>query len=258
MMSKVTLFFLGLPGVSFFLFTIAAAAEEGALPSPATIIVPVLVILVLVLINGFFVAAEISIVGVRASKMEQLAEEGHQVAKTVLGTVSSRDHQDRYIATAQLGITIASLGLAMYGEPQIAHFVEPYLAAWLPTPPTEAFLTGAGYVIGLSLLTYLHIVLGEMVPKSLALTDAAQISMWLSQPMRFAQFVMTVPVRILNGIGRFLLRVFKVPPVEGHDRVLSPEELELIVTESAEEGLLHEEEEEMIRNIFDFGDRVVG
>ncbi len=257
-MSKVALFFLGLPGVSMFLFAVAAATEEGALPSPTTIIVPLIVILILVLINGFFVAAEIAIVGVRASKMEHMAEVGNASAKKVLDVVESREKQDRYIATAQLGITIASLGLAMYGEPQIAHFIEPYLGIWWPTELSEAVITGTGYVIALSLLTYLHIVVGEMVPKSLALTDAAQISMWLSRPMRFWQWVMMYPVRILNGIGRFLLRVFRVPPVEGHARVLSPEELELIVTESAEEGLLHEEEEEMIRNIFDFGDRTVG
>lgn len=257
-MSKVALFFLGLPGVSFFFLAAAAAAEEGHLPSPTTIIVPFIVILILVLINGFFVAAEIAIVGVRPSKMEHMAEEGNANAQKVLDIVDSRDNQDRYIATAQLGITIASLGLAMYGEPQIAHFIEPYLAQWWPTELSETVLSGAGYVIALSLLTYLHIVLGEMVPKTLALTDAAQISMWLSRPMRFCQWLMGYPVWILNGIGRLLLRVFRVPPVEGHARVLSPEELELIVTESAEEGLLHEEEEEMIRNIFDFGDRTVG
>ena len=257
-MSKVALFILGLPGVSLLLFAAAAATEEGALPSPTTIIIPMIVIIVLVLINGFFVAAEIAIVGVRPSKMEHMAEEGNDRALKVLEIVDSRDKQDRYIATAQLGITIASLGLAMYGEPQIAHFIEPYLVELWPTELSEAVVSGAGYVIALSLLTYLHIVLGEMVPKTLALTDAAQITMWLSRPMRFCQWVMAIPVKILNGIGRLLLRVFRVPPVEGHARVLSPEELELIVSESAEEGLLHEEEEEMIRNIFDFGDRTVG
>ena len=257
-MSKVALFFLGLPGVSFLFLAAAAAAEDGALPSPTTIIAPIVVILILVLINGFFVAAEIAIVGVRPSRMEQMAEAGNAGAQKVLTIVNSRDKQDQYIATAQLGITIASLGLAMYGEPQIAHFIEPYLFAWLPSQPTEAFVSGTGYIIALSLLTYLHIVLGEMVPKSLALTDAGQVSMWLSRPMRGFEWVMAYPVRILNGIGRFLLRVFRVPPVEGHARVLSPEELELLVTESAEEGLLHVEEQEMIRNIFDFGDRTVG
>ena len=257
-MSKVLLFIFGLPGVSFFLFAVATAAEEGALPSPTTIIIPTIVIFILVIINGFFVAAEIAIVGVRASKLEHLADEGNKTAKYLLKTVNSRDEQDRYIATAQLGITIASLGLAMYGEPQIAHFIEPYMERWLPIEPTEALITSLGYFISLGLLTYLHIVIGEMIPKTLALTDSARMTMLLARPMQFSQLVMKYPVMILNGIGRFMLRVFRVPPVEGHARVLSPEEIEQIVSESAEEGLLHEEEEEMIRNIFDFGDRVVG
>lgn len=277
MTDKVALFLLGLPGASAFLLAMAAV-ESGELPSPVTLILPVIVILLLVLLNGFFVAAEIAIVGVRPSRLEQMAEEGNKVAKIVLDTVTSRMGQDRYIATAQLGITVASLGLAMYGEPQIAHFIEPYLeqtlanlavapplpgflalaTAWLPAEPSEALVTGVGYVVALSLLTYLHIVLGEMVPKSLSLTDAARIALALARPMQFFQWILAYPVWILNGIGRLLLRLLRIPPVEGESRVLSQEELELIVTESAEGGLLHEEEEEMIRNIFDFGDRTVG
>ena len=257
MMSKPFLFVLGLPGVALFLTTVVVAAEEGGLPSLTTLIVPMLVILLLVLLNGLFVAAEIAIIGVRPSKLEQLVDEGDKTAVSILHTATSRDAQDRYIATAQLGITIASLGLAMYGEPQIAHFIEPYLMSWFPTI-TEGTINTVGFVTALSLMTYLHIVLGEMIPKSLALTDSVKMMMLLIKPMRYIQWVMRYPVSILNGIGRLLLKLFRVPPVEGHARILSPEEIELIVSESAEEGLLHEEEEEMIRNIFDFGERTVG
>jgi len=97
-----------------------------------------------------------------------------------------------------------------------------------------------------------------MVPKSLALQDASHLVLRLARPMQVAQTILGIPVRLLNAIGNWLLRVFKVPPAEGHARVLSPEELELLVTESAEGGLLNEDEEEMIRNIFDFSDRLVG
>ncbi len=256
-MSKLFLFILGLPGVTFFLTVVFAAAEEGALPSPVTLIVPILVILLLVLLNGMFVAAEIAIVGVRPSKLEHLADEGNKTAVSILNIATSREGQDRYIATAQLGITVASLGLAMYGEPHIAHFMEPYLMHWFPAI-SEKMIDRVGFITALSLMTYLHIVLGEMIPKSLSLTDSVRMMMLLIKPMRFAQWVMHYPVRILNGIGRFLLKLFRVPPVEGHARILSPEEIELIISESAEEGLLHEEEEEMIRNIFDFGERTVG
>lgn len=256
-MSKGLLFLLGLPGVSFFTLSVAAAATEGELPHFSALIVPLIVIFVLVLLNGFFVAAEIAIVGVRPSRVSHMADAGNKTAAHVFGVVDSREHQDKYIATAQLGITIASLGLAMYGEPQIGHFIEPYLSRWLGEP-SEALIATLGYVIALSLLTYLHIVLGEMVPKSLALADSLGVSMRLVEPMRFFEFILAYPVRILNGIGRALMRIARIPLVEGHERVLSQEELELLVSESAEGGLLHEGEEEMIRNIFDFGDRNVG
>lgn len=255
-MSKLFLLAIGLPGMSFVIVMMAAADET--LPGLSTLILPMSVILLLVLLNGFFVAAEIAIVGVRPTKLEEMADGGDKVARTVLGVVESRTKQDRYIATAQLGITIASLGLAMYGEPRIAHFIEAYLERVPGIELTEAVVATLGYVVALSLLTYLHIVVGEMVPKSLALADSAKIALALTRPMQFVQTILTIPVRMLNAVGFALLRLLKIPPAEGHERVLSPEELELIVTESAEGGLLNEEEEEMIRNIFDFGERMTG
>ena len=254
-MSKLFLLSLGIPGISA-LIVLTAAAES--LPGLTALIIPSIVIIVLVLLNGFFVAAEFAIIGVRATQLEQMADEGNKAARGVLATLDSRADQDRYIATAQLGITIASVGLAMYGEPAISHFIEPYLARLISAEPSETLISSIGYIIALSLLTYLHVVIGEMVPKSLALDDAVTMVLRLARPMRLAQAVLSQPVRILNGIGRLLLRLFQIPAAEGHARVLSPEELELIVTESVEDGLLNEEEEEMIRNIFDFGDRVVG
>ncbi len=254
-MSKLLLVAVGIPGLSF--LALLATAVSANLPSLNALIVPMLIMLLLVLLNGLFVAAEFSIIGVRPSQLEQMVEEGNQTAASVLPIVNSRQQQDQYIATSQLGITIASLGLAMYAEPQIAHFIEPYLALlWFE--PSEAVVRSAGYVIALSFLTYLHIVIGEMVPKALALTDPAHMVIWLNRPMRIIQKVLIIPVRILNGMGNQLLRLFQIPPAEGHARVLSPEELELIVSESAEGGLLNEDEELMIRNIFDFGERVVG
>lgn len=252
-MSKLVLLSLGIPGISFVVLLAAAAEGMGI----ASLFVPMLVIAALVLINGFFVAAEFAIIGARVTQIEQMAEAGNRLAANVLAVMASRRRQDQYIATAQLGITIASLGLAMYGEPAIGHFVEPYLAQLLGVAPDAALVTTVSYVIALSLLTYLHIVVGEMVPKSLALADAVKVVLLLAQPMHVIQTILSWPVRLLNGIGNLLLRLFKVPPAQGHARVLSPEELELIVSESTVDGLLNEEEEELIRNIFDFGDRVV-
>jgi CBS domain containing-hemolysin-like protein len=255
-MSKLVLLTLGIPGMSFLVLVAAAAAET--LPGLGALLVPTIVIVLLVLLNGFFVTAEFAIIGVRSTQVEQQVEEGDSQARGVMDILQSRTRQDEYIATAQLGITIASLGLAMYGEPQIAHFVEPYLAQILGAEPTTAVVNSIGYIIALSLLTYLHIVIGEMVPKSLALSNAMRMALFVAWPMQLAQTILSLPVRLLNGVGAFLLRLLKVPPAQGHARVLSPEELELIVAESAESGLLKEEEEEMILNIFDFSEREAG
>ena len=252
-MTKYLLLAASIPGLGILA---SAAAQEATGSAVGTLLVALLVIFLLVLLNGLFVMAEFSIIGVRPTQLEQMVDEGVSRAQNVLDIVESRQKQDQYIATAQLGITIASLGLAMYGEPQIAHFIEPYLEGlWFE--PSPELVQSIGYVIALGLLTYLHVVVGEMVPKSLALSDAPRMVLVLSRPMAFARWILSLPVTILNRIGVSMLRLFRVPPAEGHERVLSPEELELIVTESTEGGLLNEEEQEMILNIFDFSDRTV-
>ncbi len=254
-MNKLVLLALTLPGLGVVLSR-TAVAQETTVPF-SSLLIAIVIIMILVLLNGFFVAAEFAIIGVRPTQLEQIIAEGNGRARRVLKVLESRSEQDSYIATAQLGITLASLGLAMYGEPQIAHFVEPYLARlWFQ--PSEELVASLGYYIAIGLLTYLHVVFGEMVPKTLALTEAVKMSLWLSQPMNLMyRWILYYPVRILNRIGIALLHLFRVPPAEGHARVLSPEEIELLVAESAEGGLLKEGEQEMIQNILDFSERVV-
>lgn len=259
------------PSLSRLVFLLGTVAAEGlalstakpyllsteTLPGPGTLVVPGLVIIVLVLLNGLFVAAEFAIIGVRPTQVEQLANQGRAVAKDVLAILDSPAEQNKYIATAQLGITIASLGLGMYGETQLSHFVEPYAALWLGLAPDAAIIYTLGYVSSVSLLTYLHVVIGEMIPKSLALNTPLKMVLLIDRPMRLAETLFAVPVAVLNNIGNLLLRLFRIPPAEGHARLHSPEELDLIVAESAEGGLLNEGEEEMIHNIFSFGERQV-
>jgi CBS domain containing-hemolysin-like protein len=234
------------------LFAFARQTADGSAGS--YLLTTFLIIGFFVLLNGLFVAAEFSIIGVRSTQLEQMVDNGDTLAGRVLAIVTSRSHQDQYIATAQLGITIASLALAMVGEPRIAHFVEPLLTSW---GLELALVETLGYFIALGLLTYLHVVIGEMVPKSLALSSPANMSLYLSGPMGVSGWVLKLPVRVLNKIGIWMLRLFRVPPAEGHARVLSPEEIELIVAESTEGGLLNEDEQEMILNIFEFSERVV-
>jgi CBS domain containing-hemolysin-like protein len=244
---------LGLPGVGLI---IVAAEVAETLPSASTLLVPSLIILLLVVINGIFVAAEFAIIGVRDTQMEQMSDEGNMAAENVLQVLESRPRLDQYIATAQLGITLASLGLAMYGEPAIGHFVEPYLEATMGLRPETAGTVS--YIAALSLLTYLHVVIGEMVPKSLALSNPSAMALSLDRFMRLVGGLFRLPVHLLNSIGNLLLRLFRIPPAQGHERIMAAEELELIVAESAEGGLIEDEEQAIIRNIFDFSERTVG
>lgn len=252
-MSKFLFLGLGLPGVSLFL---AALTATETLPSVTILIVPMIVILVLVIINGLFVAAEFAIIGVRDTQMEQMADEGNRVAGNVLQVLELRPQLDHYIATAQLGITLASLGLAMYAEPAIGHFVEPYLEQLAGMTPATA--STVSYIVALSLLTYLHVVIGEMVPKAMALSDASTMALRLDPVMRLTGAIFNYPVLALNGIGNLLLRLLRVPPAHGHERLMAADELELIVAESAEGGMIQNDEQEIIRNIFDFSERTVG
>jgi len=252
-MTKFLFLGLGLPGISLLLAAVAAAES---LPSPMTLILPAIIILILVIINGVFVAAEFAIIGVRDTQMEQLADEGNAIAGNVLQVLELRPQLDHYIATAQLGITLASLGLAMYAEPAIGHFVEPYLETLGGfTPATAGTIS---YIIALSLLTYLHVVIGEMIPKAMALSNASAMAIKLDPLMRLSGSILSYPVRVLNGIGNLLLRLLRIPPAHGHGRLVAAEELELIVAESVEGGLIQDDEEAFIRNIFDFSERTVG
>ncbi len=266
-MIKLLLPFLAFPGMTVFLTVLRA--EESSMTGTGLIFL-FAVITILILLNGLYVSAEFSIIGVRPTQLEQLIEDGQKNAQAVLDVVESRTKQDQYIATAQLGITIASLGLAQYAEPQIAHLIEPAIASilgYFESIPflanvnlevSESFVHTIGFVLSLGFLTYLHVVFGEMVPKSLALSNAAGTSMRLTKAMRISsETILKYPVQFLNAVGNALLKIFRVPPAEGHARVLSPEELELLVAESAQGGLLNEDEQEMITNIFDFSERTV-
>ncbi len=250
-MTKLLLSIVGLPSIILF---IAALSEEG-LPQPQNLIVPAIVILALVVFNGFFVAAEFALIGVRPTQLGELLEAGDRRAARMLSVLESPDRQNRYIATAQLGISLASLGLGMYGEAQISHFVEPYLAHLLGVEPHAALVHTVGYLIALSLLTYLHLVLGEVVPKTLALDKPTRAALIMAGPMYAIELIFAIPVAILNAIGRLLLRILRIAPVESHARLHSPQELEMIVSESAEGGQLNEDEGDFIRNIFTFSER---
>lgn len=165
---------------------------------PTSIILPVLVTTFLVLINGLFVAAEFAIIGVRPTQVEPLAKAGNKRAKLVLEILQSPHATNRYIATAQLGITLASLGLGMYAEPRIAIFIEPYLHIFAGIPLNNMMIHSLATVISLAFLTYMHVVLGEMVPKSLALSNPQRAALAITSIMYWTQKMLFLPVSGLN------------------------------------------------------------
>lgn len=218
-------------------------------------LVPSLIIVALILLNGLFVAAEFAIIGVRPTRLTQLAEEGHGVAAQIKAILDDPVSQDRYIATAQIGITLASLGLGMYGEATIAHWIEAPLHQYFGLGLAAAHTIAV--VIALSLMTFAHVVVGEMVPKSLALQYAERTAFAIAGIMGVIRRLFAPAVLVLNAIGNAVLRLLRIP-VNIERKLYAPEELELVVAESAEGGLLNSQQEQLIQNIFDFSDRHVG
>ncbi|HEX6385830.1 MAG TPA: hemolysin family protein [Anaerolineae bacterium] len=212
------------------------------------LIVPFVIILVLVLLNGMFVAAEFAIIGVRQTRIAQLAEAGNPVARRLLKTLGDRGKVDRYIASAQLGITLASLGLGMYGEPAIAHLLEDPLHDWFGL--ADGAVHTVSFIIGLGLVTYLHVVVGEMVPKSLALQFAERTVLTLARPMALMQALFNYPITALNQIGLWVLKLLGVPPPAEKSRLHTPDELEMIISEGVVGALIDAQDYALFKNIF--------
>jgi len=214
----------------------------------------ILVVVALLSVNALFVAAEFAIVAAPRTAVAQLAARGSQRASAVLRIQSDARRQDRYIATAQLGITMASLGLGMYGEIRLALWIESLLS-WQGAPAWLASHAMAG-AIALVALTYLHIVLGEMVPKAVALARSERAVLWLT-PIMLAVQVTTYPiVAALNGIGNALLRFFGIDRRLGTGHLYTPEELSYLVREAEQGGMLRRESADVIDELLDFGELV--
>lgn len=211
-----------------------------------------LIIAALILLNGVFVAAEFAIVGAPRAAIERLAAEGHALARAVQKVLEDPRQQDRYIATAQLGITVASLGLGMYGEHVLADWIYGLLGG--SGLPQWLVSHGVASVTAVAILTYFHIVIGEMVPKSLALQHAEQVVLWITPPMIWVRNALFPVVVALNGFGNLLLKLFGVNRrAENVSQYYTPEELQLIVQESEDLGAIRAESGQMLQELFEFG-----
>ena len=215
------------------------------------------IIFLLVIANGLFVAAEFAIVGAPRASIEHQAGEGSLLAQRVMRILEDPKRQDRYIATTQVGISVASLGLGMYGE----HVLAGWIAMWLEPLEDNRWIAAhaVASVIAVSFLTYLHIVVGEMVPKALALQRAARTVLYVS-PLILAIQTALLPVVVgLNAIGNGLLRLVGVRRQEvDTERYHTTEELQYIIEESQEGGMLRGESGRILRELFEFGDLTAG
>lgn len=211
-------------------------------------------VLFLVAANGFFVAAEFSLVAVRRSRVAELVAAGRMNAKALDRALGSLDSN---LAATQLGITISSLALGWVGEPALAHLIEPWLGhamgAWIGVS-TYAIAVAFAFIV----ITALHIVLGELAPKSLALQRSEGTALWVVRPLGVFLWLLRPAIIVLNGLGNMVLRLCGLRPGTGEEALHSASELKLIVAASQDAGLLQAAQEEVVMRALDAGNRRIG
>ena len=222
--------------------------------SSGDIVWRLIAVLALVFANGFFVAAEFAIVTVRKTRVDQLIAEGNWRAHAVRRAVSD---PDSYIAATQLGITMASIGLGWIGEPALASIVEPPLR-FLPDLMAATTAHTIAVAVAFAIITALHIVLGELAPKTIALERPESTALWVVKPTELFMKGFWPFIRLLNGTGRAVVNLLGLRSRGGHAMVHSEEELKMLVTASQEAGVLEEQEEQMIHRVFGFADLSAG
>ena len=213
-----------------------------------------LAVLALVLANGFFVAAEFSLISVRKTRIDQLLAEGSRLARPVRRALNN---PDQFIAATQLGITMASLGLGWIGEPALASMVFP-LFERLPVSIAITTAHSLAVAIAFIIITSLHIVLGELAPKTVALQYPEKTALLVAKPTELFLRTFKPFIRALNGMGWTVVRMLGMKASSGHGLVHSEEELKMLVTASQEAGVLEEDEEQMLHRVFHFAEFTAG
>lgn len=210
-----------------------------------------LAVVILLITNGFFVAAEFALVKARGSRIENLAKEGNAAAKL---TLRMQQNLEPYLAACQLGITMASLGLGWVGEPAVSALLEPlFLSLGLP----ETILHTTSFIVGFLIFSSLHIVVGEQVPKTFAIRQAEPVSLWIAYPLQ-ATYIMVYPLNwLLNASTSRILSIFNVAEAT-HAEVYSNDELKGLVATSEEHGELGSNKADMLKNMLEFDQRSVG
>lgn len=210
-----------------------------------------LAVLLLVLANAFFVSAEFALVGARRTRLDELARGGDGKARLARRAVQSLD---RYISATQLGITLASLGLGWIGEPALAHLVAGGFT-WLPDNLAVFATHTVAVAIAFTIITVLHIILGELVPKAMALLYPEQVAGWVVLPLMAFAWVMAPAIWVLNGTANWLLKVAGIRTPGDHERLHSPEEIRILVEQSQEAGSLQQEDARLLEGVFEFTEK---
>jgi CBS domain containing-hemolysin-like protein len=215
---------------------------------PLPILMNGILILLLVFLNGFFVAAEFAMVKARSSRIDLLVLDGNARARFALKLTNNLD---AYLSACQLGITLASLGLGWIGEPAIKDLIEPML---LKLGSNEAVIETISFIIAFSIITLLHIVLGELAPKTIAIRKSEEVTMWTAFPLIVFRKIMYPFIWFLNGTANRLLKVIGIEPASEHDSAHTDEEIRILMKESHKSGLIDNTELTLMDNIFDFAE----
>ncbi|AIK36424.1 HlyC/CorC family transporter [Bacillus pseudomycoides] len=213
-------------------------------------IAKLIMVVILIALTGFFVAVEFAIIKVRSSRIDQLVGEkkrGALAAKKVISNL------DEYLSACQLGITITALGLGWLGEPTIKHVLEPL---FLKIEFSPAIASTVSFIIAFVVITFLHVVIGELAPKTFAIQKAEQVSLLLSQPLIYFYRIMYPFIWALNGSARLVTGIFGLSPASEHEVAHSEEELRLILSESYKSGEINQAEFKYVNNIFEFDNRL--
>ncbi len=247
------------PASLAFLFFLADASEPIATPTFGWSALSIISVILLVAANGFFVASEFALVAVRKSRIEAQAAEGDGAAVRLLGMLNDLN---AYISATQLGITLSSLGLGWIGEPAVASLLEPFLL-WLGELTGAGFLTSAtvlhtiSFAIAFSLITFLHIVFGELAPKTAALELSERVSYLIAVPLLLFYKVFYYPIRLLDWAGTRTVRLFGLHPSGEHGSSYTEEEIRQLIRVSEESGHLNKEERTLINKVFEFSETTV-
>jgi CBS domain containing-hemolysin-like protein len=215
-------------------------------------ILGLLAVLVLVFLNGFFVAAEFSLVKVRETRISELVADGSRRARVAHNLVSNLD---AYLSAVQLGITMASLGLGWVGEPALSHLLQPPLR--LVGLTSDTALHTASAIFAFAVITFLHIVIGELAPKSLAIRRSEPTALWVAAPLRWFYVVFLPVIWLFNSAALGLLKLLRIEPATEAELAHSEEELRMIIMASQEGGHIDEVEENIMRRALTFGERSV-